>query len=110
MELKNGEKELHQVYEDDAPVNRRECYLHRQLIDKRVGGLESDMKDIKYELRSIKEGNEKFYATVDSKLERIECSQQEKWDLVWKLLIGILFLVALGRILDLDTLIWSLIV
>jgi hypothetical protein len=68
------------------------------------------MKDIKYELRSIKSDNAKFYATVESKLEKIDESQKEKWDLVWKLLIGVLFLVALGRILDLDQFLYGLVV
>jgi len=110
MELTGEVDEVHQLYEDDAPVMRRECYLHRQLIDKRVGGLESDMKEIKYELRSIKESNEKFYGVVETKLEKMDNSQKEKWDLVWKLLIGVLFLVALGRILDLDQFIYGLII
>ena len=110
MELEGEGDRVHQLYEDDAPVMRRECYLHRQIIDKRVGGLESDMKDIKYELRSIKSDNAKFYATVESKLEKIDESQKEKWDLVWKLLIGVLFLVALGRILDLDQFLYGLVV
>ena len=104
-----GNDSMPQSCEDGEIVTRRECYLHRQIIDKRVGGLESDMKDIKYELRSIKEGNEKFYATVESKLEKIDDSQKEKWGLVWKLLVGVLFLVALGRIMDLDQVILGLV-
>jgi len=95
----------HQDYNDDEPVSRRECYLHRQIIEKRVGGLESDMKEIKFELRSMKESNEKFYESVNSKVD----FQNTKWDKLWMIVIAILILVAIGRLFDLDALVKLLI-
>lgn len=40
---------------DDEPVTRRECYLLRNAMENRIGGFESQMVEVKTELRLVKE-------------------------------------------------------
>ena len=84
---------MHQDADADEPVTRRECYLHRELIDRRVGGVERDLIEMKGDLRNMKESMERFYE-----------SQEGKWTKLWYALIVIALLIAAGRIFDLDVL------
>jgi len=87
------------IFEDDGkPVNRRECSLLRQAINSRVGGIERDISEIKYEQRIMKECIDKFFAT-----------QEEKWGKLFYyiirillIVVAILILVLAGRFVDLD--------
>lgn len=76
----------------DEPVTRRECSLLRKVIDDRVRSVETDLKEIKFELRTIKSDLDNFYD-----------KQESKWDRLWVLVIIILVLVATGRVFDLES-------
>lgn len=85
---------IHQNMDDaDDPVTRRECYLHRELIDRRVGGVERDIIEMKGDLRGMKEAMEKFYD-----------AQEGKWTKLWYALIVIALLIAAGRVFDVENL------
>lgn len=76
----------------DEPVTRRECSLLRKMLDDRVRSVETDLKEIKLELRTIKTDLDKFYD-----------KQESKWERLWILILIILVLVAMGRVLDLES-------
>lgn len=84
---------MHQNFDADEPVTRRECYLHRELIDRRVVGVERDIIEMKGDLRGMKESMEKFYE-----------SQEGKWTKLWCALIVIALLIAAGRVFDVENL------
>lgn len=84
---------MHQNFDADEPVTRRECYLHREMIDRRVGGVERDLIEIKGDLRGMKDAMEKFYD-----------AQEDKWTKLWYSLIIIALLIAAGRVFDIDRL------
>lgn len=84
---------MHQSEEADEPVTRRECYLHREIIDRRVGSVERDIIEMKGDLRSMKDSLQNFYD-----------SQEARWNKLYIYVIVILILVAAGRVFDLDKL------
>jgi hypothetical protein len=87
-----GEEEcMHQQYEDECPVTRRGCYLHRQAINSRVGGIEKDITEIKFEQRNMRECMDRFFDL-----------QTSKWNQLFLIVIAILILVAAGRVFDVD--------
>lgn len=85
---------MHQNYDADEPVTRRECYLHRELIERRVGGVERDLIEMKSDLRLMRENMDKFYE-----------GQEERWKRLYYIVIATLILVAAGRVLDIDKLV-----
>ena len=85
------EEEKDTLYEEDEAVTRRECALHRQVINSRVGGIEKELTEIKYEQRIMKECLDKF---MDM--------QSTNWTKLYLIVIAILILVAAGRIFDVD--------
>lgn len=82
---------MHQDEEADEPVTRRECYLHRELIDRRVGSVERDIIEMKGDLRAMKDSLQAFYD-----------SQEARWKQLTIYVIVILILVAAGRVFDID--------
>jgi hypothetical protein len=62
------------------------------MLDDRVRSVETDLKEIKLELRTIKTDLDKFYD-----------KQESKWERLWILILTILVLVAMGRVLDLES-------
>lgn len=87
------EEHMHQQLEADDPVTRRECYLHRQVIERRVGSVERDIFEMRVDIKSMKENMEKFFD-----------SQEDRWVKLWYFLIVIALLVAAGRVFDIDKL------
>lgn len=83
----------HPAENEDDPVTRRECYLHRKAMDDRVRNVETDLKEIKTEIRLIKESMDKFFE-----------KQETKWDRLWVCLIILAILIAAGRLFDITTL------
>jgi hypothetical protein len=82
---------MHQSEEADEPVTRRECWLHRELIDRRVGSVERDIIEMKGDLRSMKDSLQTFYD-----------AQESRWAKLYVYVIVILILVAAGRVFDID--------
>ena len=80
------------IFEDDGkPVNRRECSLLRQAINTRVGGIEKDIQEIKYEQKIMKEC-----------FDRFATAQEGNWSKLYIIVVVILILVAAGRLFDFD--------
>lgn len=114
---------MHERMEDDEGVTRRECYLHRAAMENRMGGFESQMVELKIEMKMIKEALDGFrddlatmredrirfeanvqsgFANLESKIGNFETFLYKKTTWILILLLVAVGGIALGRALDIE--------
>ena len=49
------EENMHEKFEEEEVVTRRECYLLRSAMENRLGGFESQMVELRTEIRNVKD-------------------------------------------------------
>lgn len=60
---------MHETLEGDEAVTRRECYLYRSAMENRIGGFESQMIELRTELRNVKDTLNGFRADMSRERE-----------------------------------------
>jgi len=117
---------MHEIVDDDEGVTRRECYLHRSALENRMGGFETQMVELKMEMKMIKESLDgfredlsrmmedriKFEAKLEQKLISLESIIGNFETILYKKLTWVLILllvaaggVILGRVIDVEQLV-----
>lgn len=114
---------MHERLEDDEGVTRRECYLHRAAMENRMGGFESQMVELKMEMKMIKEALDGFredlvkmredrirfearvdkgFADISTKIGDFETFLYKKTTWILILLLIAVGGVAIGRVIDVE--------